>query len=65
MSNDITNKKDLISLSLMALVVVLLVFTLFRLTSLAVGAKGDPNVVSELLAQNQSDPARVKEHMEH
>jgi hypothetical protein len=63
MSNDITNKRDLISLSLMAIAVVLLVFTLLRLTSLAVGAKGDPNVVSELLSQNQSDPSRVKEHL--
>jgi len=66
MHNDLTNKKIyLLSLGLMILAAVILVWTLVRVASAILTAKGDPEITSELIAQNQSDPNRVKEHLAH
>ena len=66
MHNDLTNKKIyLASLGMIILAAVILVWTLARVATAILTAKGNTEIISELIAQNQPEPNRLKEHLGH
>ena len=64
MHNDLANKKIyLTSLGLISLAAVIMAWTLVRVATAFLTVQSNPEITGELLAQNQPDPNRVKDHL--
>jgi len=63
---DLSDKKIyLTSLGLIILAAVIMAWTLARVAAAFLTAQSNPEITSALLAQNQPDPNRLKEHLTH